>query len=179
MFKLVKTCLNLLKSVQTCSNLLKIVQTCSNLFKFVQTCSNLFKLVQTCLFLFKLDQTCSNLFLPVIIPFSFFNVWATEAWSKLIKLVQIGSNLIKLVQTCFYLLSSPSPSSTSELPNAMALMHWFSNLSRSGLDLFNSLLIFCWNFFISKTWKKERKSSKESREIRSAIMSYKWIFVKR
>ena len=39
--------------------------------------------------------------------------------------------------------SETSSSSSSAAPNAMALIHWFSNLSRSGLDLLSSRLKFC------------------------------------
>lgn len=49
-------------------------------------------------------------------------------------------------------------SASFECPNEITLMHCASNLRRSGYGRFSSLFMFCWNFFMSKTWNETNKS---------------------
>lgn len=44
--------------------------------------------------------------------------------------------------------------SASDLTKATALRHWHSSRLRSGYALCSSRLTFCWNFFMSNSWKR-------------------------
>ena len=64
LFRLVKTCSNMIKLVQNClklslAYLSKLVGTCWNLLELVGTCRNLFKLAQTCINIFFIGPNCT------------------------------------------------------------------------------------------------------------------------